>query len=724
MPATRLLVLADPKMLPALASGLREGSRFDVLTLPFGEAGAGAAAQRADALAVFYGAPDKPVQVALQALAPAVRGRGGRVIAVLLREQAAQRDDCFKAGASDILFMPMPKEQFVARLADAIGLSYAPERGAPAAVQVGARGNLVPLAQATVTASGVHASAALPFQPGETVRLSWGEFETWGLVVRASPDAQIRFAGVAPDEEARIREWMRQAMGGAAARPAAVPAASSRPAPPATRPAPAVSPRPPPVVAPRAPPVVAPAPPASSAQPPRIAAPAPTTGVQPGPPPGFAERPRIKDTTPVRPAPAGARPLPATTPPPRPPQVARGAPAPAQAAAGGLSDLFDDGAPAAEPAAPGEPAPLWPQVPVADQCLLTGLTLIREKKIAGDAGPDLATAAKKITRVLSLSERTVLEKAGTESAFADAMAARIALEMVRLDATRLVSSQPPPLVDDASVKAVVQIVDAAAARLQKEADVAIGRGEVESLQLITASSAALSRDLHSFKEIADRLRGVGSAPRLGAGSLDPEVVLPGQMYRPPPKASEPMQVRAELREFQGLGEGSRESRGKSALFVCMLALAGALVNVLFFAYPRIHDLQPIPGIARIEVSEETARVTLAPDFAEKQEAAITALTATLRERGVQRALLVQQNATVVGQLMVNEGKTVGLPPPAKRNDVPLPQVPPQEAPVQPAPQAQPAPAPPAPAPPAPGSPAKKPAPAQPGQAAGHAARSR
>ncbi len=136
-------------MLPALASGLREGGRFDVLTLPFGDAGAGAAAQRADALAVFYGTPDRPLQAALQALAPAVRGRGGRVIAVLQREQAAQRDDCFKAGASDLLFMPMPKEQFVARLAEAVGLSYAAERGATAAVQVGARGNLVPLAQAT-----------------------------------------------------------------------------------------------------------------------------------------------------------------------------------------------------------------------------------------------------------------------------------------------------------------------------------------------------------------------------------------------------------------------------------------------------------------------------------------------------------------------------------------------------------------------------------------------
>ena len=58
-------------MLPALASGLREGGRFDVLTLPFGDAGASAAAQRADALAVFYGMPDRPLQTALQALAPA-----------------------------------------------------------------------------------------------------------------------------------------------------------------------------------------------------------------------------------------------------------------------------------------------------------------------------------------------------------------------------------------------------------------------------------------------------------------------------------------------------------------------------------------------------------------------------------------------------------------------------------------------------------------------------
>src|SRR5438477_5710594 len=160
-------------MLPPLANGLREGAKFDVLTLPFGDPGAAGAAQRADALAIFYGTPEQPVRVVLHSFA-AVRARGGRVVAVLQRDQAAQRDDCFKAGASDLLFMPFPKEQFVSRLADAVVLTYAPERGAPSAVQVGARGNLVQLAQATVTAAGVHAAAGLPFQAGETVRLSWG----------------------------------------------------------------------------------------------------------------------------------------------------------------------------------------------------------------------------------------------------------------------------------------------------------------------------------------------------------------------------------------------------------------------------------------------------------------------------------------------------------------------------------------------------------------------
>jgi hypothetical protein len=693
VPATRLLVVADPKMLPALASGLREGGRFDVLTLPFGDAGAGAAAQRADALAVFYGAADQTVQGALQSLAPAVRGRGRRVVAVLQREQAAERDDCFTAGASDLLFMPMPKEQFVARLADAVGLIYAAERGATAAVQVGARGNLVPLAQATVTPSGVHAAAALPFQPGETVRLSWEDFETWGLVVRASPDAQIRFAGVTPDEDARIREWLRQTMGAGDAKSVVVPAAPAQTRPASTAPAPG---RPPGAAAPAARPSSPAAPRPPPAVPRRAAPPAAAgAGSQAGPPPGFADRPRIKETTPVRPAAAAARPAAASAPPARAPQAPQAAPAaqPAPGAAGGLSDLFDDGAPAARAPAPAQDAAFWPEVPAANACLVAGVALVREKKAPPDVPPEVAAAAKKIAGVQSIGERTALEKAGTESHFADAMAARIALEVGRAGAGRLLNSQTPVVVDDESVKAMVQIANAAAARLQKEADGAISRGEVESLQLITASSAALSRDLHSFKEAADRLRGVGSAPRLGAGSLDPEVVLPGQTYRPPPRAAEPAKARAELREFRGLGGESPESRGKRTLVVCMLALVGALINVLFFAYPRIHDVPPIAGVARIEVSGETARITVASDFPERQEAAVAALMQILRERGVQRAMLVQRNGVVAGQLSVTDGKVYGLLNPAKRNDVPLPRVAPQAAPAQGAPSAAPQPAP-------------------------------
>src|SRR5262249_25769167 len=154
-----------------------------------------------------------------------------------------------------------------------------------------------------------------------------------------------------------------------------------------------------------------------------------------------------------------ARLPPTTTPPPRAPQTPRTAPAPAPAADGGLSDLFDDGAPAAEAPAPGEPAPLWPQVPAVDQCLLTGLTLLREKKIAGDVGPAGAAGGKKTTGVRTRGERTARKKAGRERASPAARAARIAPETARTDAARLASGQPPPLVDDESVKAVVRLAD-------------------------------------------------------------------------------------------------------------------------------------------------------------------------------------------------------------------------------------------------------------------------
>src|SRR6266478_3474854 len=275
-------------MIPALAGGLRDGGRFDVTAVSLAEPGvAQAAADRAEALAVFYGAPGAPLSAALQALAPKLRERGGRVVAVLQREQAAQRDECFRAGASDLLFMPMPKDQFVARLVGSVGLAFAQESGSAAAVAVAARGSSSRLDRATVSPAGVEAPSQLPLKAGDTVRVSWGAFQSWGLVVRGGPSAQIRFAGLAPDEEAKIREWIasagpQQAAAATAEQPAAAspqqraPAVNAPPQPPAGRSAPGAGP--PPGFADRRP-----------ARPQTRPAPAPRpVGASPAPPAGAA----------------------------------------------------------------------------------------------------------------------------------------------------------------------------------------------------------------------------------------------------------------------------------------------------------------------------------------------------------------------------------------------------------------------------------------------------
>jgi hypothetical protein len=110
-------------------------------------------------------------------------------------------------------------------------------------------------------------------------------------------------------------------------------------------------------------------------------------------------------------------------------------------------------------------------------------------------------------------------------------------------------------------------------------------------------------------------------------------------------------------------------------------------------------------VARIEVSGTSARVTIGTDFADKQDQAIPALVQALRERGVEKAMLVKANGSGAGNLSVTDGRAYGLPPAVKRNDIPLPTVPVQTAPPPPpavAPQAAPAQA----------APARAPAPAQ------------
>ena len=100
VPAIRLLVAADPKMLTALANAMRAGARFEVTTAALAEPAALAPlAANADVVALFYGSKQSPLPEAVRALAPELRARGGRLIAVLQKEQAGVRDDCFRAGA-------------------------------------------------------------------------------------------------------------------------------------------------------------------------------------------------------------------------------------------------------------------------------------------------------------------------------------------------------------------------------------------------------------------------------------------------------------------------------------------------------------------------------------------------------------------------------------------------------------------------------------------------
>ncbi|MFL5428482.1 MAG: hypothetical protein ACJ79M_02605, partial [Myxococcales bacterium] len=189
------------------------------------------------------------------------------------------------------------------------------------------------------------------------------------------------------------------------------------------------------------------------------------------------------------------------------------------------------------------------------------------------------------------------------------------------------------------------------------------KGEVESLQIVRASSAALSRDLISFKAAADRLRGLAAAPRLGAGALDPEIVLPGQGARPSPKAAE-APVRQELKDFEKFQEAVPGRGRRNALIAALIAFALASAYVLFFNIPRVHEIDGrsanIAGIVRIELGETAARVVVADSFVEKPEPALSQLMSLLREQKMSNAVLVTATGAPAGQIDLKSGATAGI----------------------------------------------------------------
>jgi CheY-like chemotaxis protein len=683
VPATRLLVVADSKMLAALANGLREGGAFDVAVASLTEpAAAQAAAAESEAVVLFYGGP-----VAVQALAAKLRDHGGRVVAVLQANQHPLRDDCFRAGASDLLFMPMPKDQFVTRLQQSCALAFESAAGATAEVTAVTRNATLKLEGATVVAAGIESAIEAPFKAGETVRLTFGPFQAWGLVAQPAGPLRIRFAGLTADEEGQIRKWVdsggRAAPAQAAPSPtvaAPVPAAEA-PAPAAESAAPAAET--PPADAPLTTPRESPA--AEAGDAPR-AAPAI------GPPPGFADRKPVRASTrppaqrgpppiltppsvaPVAKAAAPAAPAPtATEPGGAAPAGAEAAPAPAGDVRPGLL-LFDDEEqkPEAAPAPAAPTGPLWPTLYSPQSCRAAALSLLQENSISADAPQAVANSARKVAGTLGSSEREGLQKAGSDSHFADALAARVALEAATAEGGRLYAAVPAPSVDASAVATLLKLADDAAMRLQKEANSAVTKGEVESLQLITASSAALSRDLLSFKETADRLRGMVAAPRLGAGALDPDLAVPGQPLRT--QSNKPVakqqEVRSELRDFTSLDGMKSGSWKKIAVALGSVVFVVLAANAFYFSVPRTKILRPEnagPNVHLIEYIPPNALVTVSMGWTEHPELELPKLLPILREHEIKRATLLFPNGRLAANLDVVNGKLseIVVPFPAK-----------------------------------------------------------
>ena len=681
MPATRLLVVADSKMLSALANGLREGGAFEVAVASLAEpAAAQAAAAEAEAVVLFYGGP-----AAVQALAARLRDRGGRVVAVLQANQHPQRDDCFRAGASDLLFMPMPKDQFVSRLQQSCALNFESGAGAGAEVTAATRGATVKLEGAKVVPAGIESATAAPFKAGETVKLTFGPFQVWGLIAHAAEPLQIRFAGLTADEDAKIRKWIEAGGPAEAAAPAKPAEPAPAPAVESAAPAAEASAAPPEAAAPESDaPLITPreSPAAESGDGPRAAPSA-------GPPPGFADR------KPVR---ASTRPLPQRGPPPilTPPSVAPVAPAPKptelsaspeaapSATAPNIAppppaapeaapaadarpalDLFDEAKPAEAAAAPAVPTgPLWPTLYSPQSCRTAALFVLQDKAVT-DAPPAVAASARKVTGGLGSSEREGLQKAGSDSHFADALAARVALDAASTEGAKLYAAVPAPSVDAAAVATLMKLADDAATRLQKEANSAVTKGEVESLQLITSASAALSRDLLAFKETVDRLRGLEAAPRLGAGALDPHFAVPGQPLRTQsnkPVAKAP--VRAELRDFTSLDGAKQGTWKKIAVGVASAVFLVLAANAFYFNSPQMRPIAPDAAgknVQSIEVHSTGAIVVVTLDWIDNAQVEAPKLAEVLRERGVATAMLMTANGKPAGILTVQTGKILGLP---------------------------------------------------------------
>ena len=309
------------------------------------------------------------------------------------------------------------------------------------------------------------------------------------------------------------------------------------------------------------------------------------------------------------------------------PGEAAGSPSTAALSAAPLDNQFDEqGAPstraqaaASEPFSLGTP---WPEPWPVEWCRGAAAALLRSQPVpTGPSGGE--AVARKVLLKVTPSERAMAERPGetNHSAVADAWMARIALAGAEVDGEKLAAAGSTVLVDGDAVAALAKLVDGAGERLQQEANKFIAKGDTESLRVLTGARSALTQELLAFKKLADRLRGLGAAPALGPGGLDPDVQLAGRTAartRPPA-----IGVAAVKRaEFSGFDQKPKKKHKPLIVGLLAVLFVAGLANVLYFSRVRSKEARPGEmdqaghGIVRIAISGKRALVQVTPLWAE------------------------------------------------------------------------------------------------------------
>src|SRR5262249_50993345 len=147
--------------------------------------------------------------------------------------------------------------------------------------------------------------------------------------------------------------------------------------------------------------------------------------------------------------------------------------------------------------------------------------------------------------------------------------------------------------------------------------------------------------------------------------------LPGQAPKPKlPPSTTVQPVKAELRDFRAL-DASRPGRFKGIFaLILVFGFAAAAFDAVYRSVPHQKEIstEGLTGVVRVDVSGQSAMVTVTPEFLSNPEAAIPRLVGTLREREVKKAMLVLPNGVSAGVIDVASGKAIGLRAPPRGSE--------------------------------------------------------